>query len=293
MMAYRNKKNANILKGDFGLDSLSNQIPDRDRSSSKKRIQISNTIGRGVSKDKKSNEGSFPDNYGYYAAKSSMFSKVGTDIIGKSRPCRLEPGISFKENKTSIGNVIDDLIQNMNNNMMPVFPVMQNNEDVAFNADEEVLSEHLIVWDLMMDLELNVDNKVYLKNVVKKLTNYINETNVKNCPSDMFSSGNLSKGYIKLIKIMTVLLIFLNFVILDFNYEANVKMNIKKIILNLNEYIITIIDNYVHSDKLTDLFKEKLKKVSKNHKIKKTKEFIPALTKNLDLIITNMKQFSK
>jgi len=132
------------------------------------------------------------------------------------------------------------------------------------------------------------------------------ETIGKNLNFDIFSNTNLNKTYAKAIKNSLVLIIFLKYILNDYNYEANLKSHLKKIIGGLTEAIINILDGYVIKKLSQESYDkvfvkkellEKINKLIKIHKIHSNKnsktDLILQLSRNIDSVSTIMKQFSK
>lgn len=144
--------------------------------------------------------------------------------------------------------------------------------------------------------------------LVRKLILFINDEMIKkNMNFEIFSYPNVTKGYSKIIKIAMILLIFLKFILLDFNYDSNLRSNVKKMLNSINEIILSITENFIlnfikntngaSGIIQTDIYKEffeKYQKVIKLHKIKKNpKELFNSLVKNCEGPINVIKQFSK
>lgn len=115
---------------------------------------------------------------------------------------------------------------------------------------------------------------------------------------EIFINNNLNKGYLKFIKITYVLLILIKFILIDFNYENSIKTHVKKLFNAINEQILIILENVIlpadeNFPNSFNVFYERYKKVSKNHKIKKLKDVANILYKNLDIPVNTIKQFSK
>ena len=127
----------------------------------------------------------------------------------------------------------------------------------------------------------------------------------KNFTFDIFSNVNLNKTYGKAIKNCLIMIIYLKYILNDYNYEANLKSHLKKIIGGLTEAIISIVDAYivkrVSYETYEKIFKkefiDKFNKLLKIHKINNQKNVKTDLTlqisRNIDSVSTIMKQFLK
>jgi hypothetical protein len=143
---------------------------------------------------------------------------------------------------------------------------------------------------------------------VRKLIAFVNEEILrKNLSFDIFSYQNVSKAYGKIFKVTLILLVYFKFILIDFNYDASLRTNVKKMLSCINDIVINITDNFIlayilnsngangiaQSDLYRD-FIEKYQKVIKIHKIKKNlKELFNTINKNCDGAINVIKQFSK
>lgn len=193
-----------------------------------------------------------------------------------------------------------DLSMSMNKNNSLSQGVDSNTSVIV--VSEEALDRHVNLWEIILDLELNAENKSTLTVSCRKLISLLSDEIIrKNLNFEIFSNTVLNKAYTKLFKIVQVMLIYFKFILIDFNFESNLKTNVKKIVNSLNEQLLGIIENFVFikegtSEKISRDFMDKYNKIIKTHKIKKHtgKDSINANTiyKNLEIIINNLKQFS-
>ena len=142
-------------------------------------------------------------------------------------------------------------------------------------VSEEALDRHVNLWEIILDLELNAENKSTLTVSCRKLISLLSDEIIrKNLNFEIFSNTLLNKAYTKLFKIVQVMLIYFKFILIDFNFESNLKTNVKKIVNSLNEQLLGIIENFVFikegtSEKISRDFMDKYNKIIKTHKIKK------------------------
>ncbi len=142
--------------------------------------------------------------------------------------------------------------------------------------------------------------------VIKRFLYHIkDEVLAKNLSYDIFSNPNLNKTYVKAIKNCLVMIIYLKYILNDYNYEANLKSHLRKIIGGLTEAIINILDFYIIKKMNSDCYEkifpkkefiDKFNKVLKAHKIthKNPKtDLVLQISRNIDSVSTIMKQFSK
>lgn len=104
-----------------------------------------------------------------------------------------------------------------------------------------------------------------------------------------------------MIKIASIFIIYVKFILTDFNFDNSLKSNMRKLLNSINEHLINIIDNFIipqyglSDGKLFRDFLDKYQRVLKNHKIKKNKDigvYSNTIYKNLDMACNNVKQFS-
>jgi hypothetical protein len=161
-------------------------------------------------------------------------------------------------------------------------------------ASNELVDKHVALWDYIFEIELNIDNKIVIKNLVRRLLLLLNdEIIINNISFELFSIHNLNRAYMKCFKIIGNLITYVSFLVTDFNYENNVKQNLKRIIVGVNEFLTWMIETYIPEDRLSGSTLEKFKKVHKALRGKRGKEAIGIMIKNLDTVINTLKQFAK
>jgi hypothetical protein len=316
MIAFKNRRNlpfkSNLDKSDI-LTNIHQEktLPRNNSSFRSKSKEMKEKINMSLHRDQldvKQSEGiqvltlGYPDNYAYYLAKSSVFSKAGSNIINAKKHNYNSQLEIQKPNPMSGGTdqLINSLIVNMNNNFnLEMHSKIQDEkkDEAAFIGDTELLNKHVALWDFLLELECNVDNKIYIKNLVRRLLVLIHdEISTNSAFFDIFLMNNLNKAYAKCFKIVGVLLVYMTFLVTDFNYESNVKLNLKRIISGVNEFLIWMVETYILSNeenRINSVFIEKFKKLQKNHRARKGKDVVNIVIKNLDTVINTMRQFSK
>jgi hypothetical protein len=207
-------------------------------------------------------------------------------------------------NNNNNDNILNSLMQNMNNNFnMEMNAKIQEDKkdekpEVTFTGNQDLLEKHIAIWDLILEIEFSIDNKVLIKNLTRRLILVLHEQIVLcNNNFDIFILNNLNKGYSKFLKIFGIVMIFITFLVTDFNYENNVKQNLRRIIYGLNDFLIWLIDNHIlnsEEGKVGSTFIEKFRRSQKNnHKFKKGRDNASNMIKGLETVINTIKQFSK
>lgn len=140
---------------------------------------------------------------------------------------------------------------------------------------------------------------------VKKILSFFEEDVLnKGLNTEIFSSPHLNKVYQKTLKVSAIIMVYLKFILNDYNYESNIKSHIKKIFDEMTRCYINIFDNFWMRQANLDGFNashkdftDKYNRLIKTHKIqfKNTKSdfIINQLGRNIESVSTIVKQFSK
>ena len=215
-----------------------------------------------------------------------------------------------EDNNKNIKNNNNIIINNENRiNNINVEKENQINKDI----DEKIMEIHFKLWEIMINTELHAENKLGLGNQIKKILNLMetdfvpNNLNNNKIILDIFIQNQLNFSYNKIIKIFFILITYIKFLLLDFNFETTIKSNIKRLVSLINENFLLILLNQVFvkeplqennsCSKLQKDFIESYSKLIKQKKIKKNyKEqlntFCNNINKNLEIVISTVKQFS-
>ena len=202
-------------------------------------------------------------------------------------------------------NRIDNNKNNNKNNEEKInINVIKNNKNVDSQliSDEKIIGLHIKLWEEFLYIELNVDNKNGINNHLKKLLILIEkEFSDNNNNNNLFKNPQLNKVYTKIIKIYFVLITYIKFLLVDFNYEMTIKSNIKRLLSSVSNHLLLILVTHASNDnnlflKINNDFMEVYTKMLKLKKIKKSKEnmslFCTNMNKNLEISIYIIKQFS-
>ena len=265
---------------------------------------------------------------------SRVFSKAGNVIIGKIKSKNNNYNSVIKNNKLQKSKFLNQL--NMNNNIKSfnLRNISQNKEknnivnekgatsdiqdvikDLVGNnkeneskenkliiSNENILSTHMKLWEELFNIEIYVDNKNGINNHIKKILNLMEKEFIqKNRVHNLFVNVHLNRVYSKIIKIYFVLITYIKFLLIDFNYEITIKSNIKRLLANVSNYLLLLLVSYTSKEDLSiskkskEFFEVYLKMI-KFKKCKKSKEtlsvFCSNTMKNLDISIYLIKQFS-
>ena len=165
---------------------------------------------------------------------------------------------------------------------------------------------HFKIWECIFEMENLYENKISLLNLSKKFLNMIYNEIKNKRKFEIFQISNFNFVYQKIIKIFIVLQIYIRYLLLDFNYEVIIRTNVKKMLYSINDYLLSLLINFVFikknikenkgCSKISANFINTYNLIMKNHKIKKSKEqpfiFGTTMFKNLDLSILTIKNFS-
>ena len=254
-----------------------------------------------------------------------------------------------KEKTINYNNNNKENINNININKQNNFDINNNNNNNNFNTINlnnfsnknkeksieknnftfiacENIEFHYKLWTLFFLMEIHSENKNSLHNTIKKIINLldsnfnkIEEKLNENINLEIFNNENLNNAYLKILKIYLVLIVYIKFLLIDFNFEMTIKSNIKRLISSINEQFLTLITNQIfpnfnqnlsnntnilnilkqnqNCEKMDNEFLENFTKIIKQKHIKKTKEnpnifALNLINKHLELVISTIKQFS-
>ena len=213
-------------------------------------------------------------------------------------------------NKLNINNMIwNDNANNVNN-----IQVVKENQ-INFSVGDKVLDTHINLWETMINLELHCDNKASLTKNVKKILNFMeidfipNSSNSNLVVTNIFLNNQLNSVYNKVLKVYFVLMTYIKFLLLDFNFELTIKSNIKRLLSLVDENLLSILASQVlikdnsaeggniFMSKIKKTFMENYTKMIKTKKIRvNSKEninfFCNNTNKNIEMAISAIRQFS-
>ena len=268
----------------------------------------------------------------YKNSGNSIFSKIGNDVIGKGVNQNKKKNKEFRKNKINdniVQNVIEDLmettkekfnsievnndvkIRNFNMGTVKININNQNNNNAIsiVEGNENAMFFNSQIWEILFEIEISYDNKSNLNLTVKRYINLL-QTHVNNndFPIEIFSNTSMNNGYSKIIKICFILVIYLKFILSDFNYDTNLKSNVKTISNSINDYLIQLISHFIltkgtkdtsvnNCNMITTEFLNKYTKILKLHKnrnnpITNPTTFGNNLSKSCEIIIGHIRQMS-
>ena len=302
-----------------------------ERKQNLSNIMINNTINN--NKENKNYQNSNNIN--------KVFSKIGNDVIDKNNINNF-PKPKFNNNirLNSIGKnkknkkfLVENGLENIIENLMEITkdkPLIFNMKRNSSNSNLETISKlniknefkeresqlienndflteiHFKIWECIFEMENLYENKISLLNLSKKFLNMIYNEIKNKRKFEIFQISNFNFVYQKIIKIFIVLQIYIRYLLLDFNYEVIIRTNVKKMLYSINDYLLSLLINFVFikknikenkgCSKISSNFINTYNLIMKNHKIKKSKEqpfiFGTTMFKNLDLSILTIKNFS-
>lgn len=203
--------------------------------------------------------------------------------------------------KRTKSNLIDD------NNNITTFNgkqkiVIENDSDILFNS---------FLWEKVLYFEIHSDSKQNLSMAEHSLLNeIITKLENKQINFCIFNNNGLNNSYSRTMKVLFIILIYLKFILLDFNYDITLKSQIKKMLNAFNGNLLTILNTFVVVDEAKENpdsqnlvfskdFNETYNKSQKFHKAKKIvqqnvniQQFVANYNKSLDLTIATMKAIS-
>ena len=191
--------------------------------------------------------------------------------------------------------------------------IIEKENQLNKEIDDKNIEIHFKLWEIMVFIEIHSENKLGLGNQIKKILNLIetdfipNNLNNNKIILDIFNHNQLNFIYNKIIKIFFILITYIKFLLLDFNFETTIKSNIKRLVSLVNDNFLSLLTTQVFvKDALTENnlcskikkeFIEAYNKLLKQKKIKRgykdqINTFCNNINKNLEIVITTIKQFS-
>ena len=271
----------------------------------KKKMEKKNMM-RGMSNPKKKRK-SINKNY-------NALSNI-KEVINNLMEVTKEPIISIDTNVP----IQEDINKNINNNITIKNEnkinniIVEKENQINKEIDEKIMEIHFKLWEIMINTELHSENKLGLGNQIKKILNLMetdfvpNNLNNNKIILDIFIQNQLNFTYNKIIKIFFILITYIKFLLLDFNFETTIKSNIKRLVSLINENFLLILSHQVfikeplqENNSCANLQKDfiesyskiiKQKKIKKNYKEQLT-TFCNNINKNLEIVISTVKQFS-
>ena len=259
--------------------------------------------------------------------KKSKFINNNQYINNNNRSSSLKPNSKIKEKYNNINNkiplnsnikdVIKDLMEttkspppnlnkidkNINDEKINIKVINDNNIESQLISDENIIGIHIKLWEGVLNMELYADNKNKINNHLKKVLDLIEKefTGKNKSNNNIFKNEQLNKVYAKIIKIYFVLITYIKFLLVEFNFENIIMSNIKRLLLSISNNLLLMICTHASNDKnlfqkINKEFVEIYQKMIKIKKIKRSKEnlslFCTNLNKNLELSIYEIKKFS-
>ena len=271
----------------------------------KKKMEKKNMM-RGMSNPKKKRK-SINKNY-------NALSNI-KEVINNLMEVTKEPIISIDTNVP----IQEDINKNINNNITIKNEnkinniIVEKENQINKEIDEKIMEIHFKLWEIMINTEIHSENKLGLGNQIKKILNLMetdfvpNNLNNNKIILDIFVQNQLNFTYNKIIKIFFILITYIKFLLLDFNFETTIKSNIKRLVSLINENFLLILSHQVfikeplqENNSCANLQKDfiesyskiiKQKKIKKNYKEQLT-TFCNNINKNLEIVISTVKQFS-
>ena len=244
-MSTNNSKVFSKIGNDIieGKNILAN---DPKKKSDKKNIM------RGLSNPKKVKRKSIKDKYNALSNIKEVINNLMEVTKETSPPIDTGLNIQISDALNNNNKIIshENKINNIN-----IDKENQINKDI----DEMILEIHFKLWEIMINIELHSENKLGLGNQIKKILNLIetdfitNNLNQNKIILDIFIQNQLNFVYNKIIKIFFILITYIKFLLLDFNFETTIKSNIKRLVSLINENLLLVLSSQVFiKDNLTE-----------------------------------------
>ena len=220
---------------------------------------------------------------------------------------------------SNIQGIIQDLIGDIKSSPPMFNNTTENNSNNENNSsnklsqlncnDDEEMESHFKYWEILFTMELHVDNKLGIHNQVNKILIFIEREFIDNKTKinfDIFKNINLNNYYKKIVKITLIIITYVKFLLMDFNYDMTIKANARKMLSNINENLLLLISTQIflkdnlnenlYCSKISKEFTDVYNKIIENKKLKNKKDSLNTISntlkKNLDNTMGIIKQFS-
>ena len=241
-------------------------------------------------------------------------SNMLMDVIEQNKDSVV--GLLMNNNNNNNNNNSDNCnnsnTNNNNNDIEKSFIVKNNYRENQIKVNDITIQGNSKIWEMLFEMEIHIDNKIYLISTLNKLLFYLHTEflgSKSNINLDIFIQSILSKQYKKLMKLSIVCLMYIKFLLNDFNFEMALKVAVKNLIYNFNDTLLLLTKQCVFigddSVKLSDNpkcsligneFSNVYNKLIKIHKIRRNSEtfnsFSLTLGKKIDGVITLLRQFT-
>jgi hypothetical protein len=238
-------------------------------------------------------------------------SNMLMDVIEQNKDSVVSLLMNNNNNNNNSDNSNNNNTNNNNNDIEKSFIVKNNYRENQIKVNDITIQGNSKIWEMLFEMEIHIDNKIYLISTLNKLLFYLHTEflgSKSNINLDIFIQSILSKQYKKLMKLSIVCLMYIKFLLNDFNFEMALKIAVKNLLYNFNDALLLLLKQVIFigedSMKLTDNPKCSLignecvafyMKLIKIHKIKKLNESINTfnitLLKKVEGIVLLLKQF--
>ena len=232
----------------------------------------------------------------------NIFSKLGSSIITR------QPSMNHLTNRN---NIIIHFNNKKHSSITNITPINIVSKHKYFKENKSTIQNNVHIWKLLFQLELVINNKEQLLPLLNKVLliycNIFNNKNSRKIELNIFNDLILTKQYFMFIKISVICLMYIRFLLYEFEYENALKRSVKHLVFNVNDILLLMLNQTLHIDddnmKLNDnVFFDKecltmFMKLNKIHNtIAKTNESLTSFSLNLNIkiesVIVLLKQFS-
>jgi hypothetical protein len=255
---------------------------------------------------------------------NNVIHKLSNDIINKKHFLKKQPShnqliFRFKtpvqrhSNSITIkANKSISIDQTKNNEIDKSVIIKIKYKENIIKVDDITIQNNSKIWEMLLEMEIHIDNKLYLISTLNKLLFYLHTEflgSKSNINLDLFIHPTLSKQYKQIMKLSIICVMFIAFLINDFDLESELKNAMKNIIYNLNDTLLLLLKQSVfigndalniHKNYKCNLigkeFVSVYHKLIKVHKCNINNEMMNSfnliMEKKIDGIIMLLKQFS-
>ena len=210
----------------------------------KKKLEKKNLM-RGLSNPKKAKRKSIKEKYNSLSNIKEVINNLMEATKEPSPPIDTSLNLQLHEDLNKNKNII------MNNENKVNISNIDKENQINKEIDEKIIETHFKLWEIMINIELHSENKLGLGNQIKKILSLmetdfvINNLNNNKIIIDIFNHNQLNFVYNKIIKIFFILVTYIKFLLLDFNFETTIKSNIKRLVSLINENFLLLLSSQV------------------------------------------------
>ena len=122
-----------------------------------------------------------------------------------------------------------------------------------FKDNKSTIQNNSQIWKLLFQLELVINHKQHLLSVVNKLLRIyckLFNKNARRIELNIFNDVILTKQYHMFIKLSAICLMYIKFLLYEFEYENALKLSVKHLVFDINDILLVLLNQtlYIEDD---------------------------------------------